>query len=120
MKSSTSNLLRLISLDSVSESGRIVADIYSRIIQNASSIGPSATAMARINWASSLRIAESDINSFLRLARRMSPARLEAACKRVLFYGFDSIDTVKAVLLQRLDMLSLDPKTDIYGQPDLF
>lgn len=120
MKSSTSNLLRLISLDSVSESGRIVADIYSRILQNASSIGPSATAMARIYWASSLRITESTIDSFLRLARRVSSARLEAACKRVLFYGLNSIDTVETVLLQRLDMLPLDPKTDIYGQPDLF
>jgi hypothetical protein len=118
MKLSSINLKRLIELDS--EPGRIEAGVYSRINQHASSVGPSASIIARIAWASSIRIVESAVNSFLRLARRISPERLEAACKRVLFYGFDSIDMVKTVLMQRLDSLPLDPKTDIYGQPELF
>jgi hypothetical protein len=118
MKLSTINLLRLIELDS--EPGRIEADIYSGIKQHASSIGPCTAIMARIVWASSIRIAESAINSFLRLERRIPPERLEAACERVLFYGYDSIDMVKTVMTQRLDSLPLDPKTDIYGQPELF
>ena len=118
MKSSSRNLKRLIELDS--EPGRIEADILSRFNQHASSVGPSASIVARIAWTSSIRIAESAVNSFLRLARRISPERLEAACKCVLFYGFDSIDMVKSVIAQKLDSLPLDPKTDIWGQPDLF
>jgi hypothetical protein len=118
MKSSIRNLKRIIEL--ACKPGRFESMCASRILFHASMLGPATTIIAKIKWASSLHLAESAINSFLRLSRRIAPERLEAACERVLFYGFDSIDMVKTVLMQRLDSLPLDPKTDIWGQPELF
>ncbi len=118
MKSTTKNLQRIIELDS--EKGRIESVIFYSLDQLAASIGPCTEILAKIKWTSSIHQAESNIKYFLRLARRMSQERLEAACERVLFYGFDSFDMVRTVLMQRLDSLPLDRNTDIWGQPELF
>jgi hypothetical protein len=100
--------------------GHKETDMYSGIVKAASSFGNSTATIAEIAWAVALRSTEATIYSFLRLAHRYSEKKLEAACKRVLFYGFDSIDMVKTVLIQKLDLLPLDRGTDIYGQPELF
>jgi hypothetical protein len=118
MKSSSRNFKRIILLDR--KSGHKQTDTYSEIAKTASSFGNSSATIAEIAWAVSMRTTEASIYSFLRLAHRYSGKRLEAACKRVLFYGFDSIDMVKIVLFQKLDLLPLNRKTDIYGQPELF
>lgn len=118
MKSSTRNLGRLFEL--VSEPVHIEADVFARLDHRASSIGPCTARVVGIERASSLRRTASTIRSFLRLALRTSPERLEAACERVLFYGRDSIAIVESVLRQGLDSLPLDRRTDIDGQPLLF
>jgi hypothetical protein len=64
--------------------------------------------------------AETKIADLIRLASRFSDKRLEESCKRVVFYGADSIEMVKTVLLQKLDSLPLTHNTDIYGQLELF
>ena len=102
------------------KTGHIEIDAYSGISRIASSFGNSAAIIAEIAWALSMRSTETAIYSFFRLGNRFSKKRLEAACKRVLFYGHDSIDMVKTVLMQKLDLLPLDRKTDVYGQPELF
>ena len=118
MSSSSRNFKRIMQLDR--NPGRVEANTYSGIVKAASSFGNSTAAIAEIAWAAAQRSAEAAVYSFLRLALRYSGKRLEAACKRVLFYGFDSIDMVKTVLIQKLDLLPFDRGTDIYGQPELF
>jgi hypothetical protein len=118
MSSSSRNFKRIMLLDR--KAGHKETDMYSGIVKAASSFGNSTSAIAEIAWAAAQRSAEVAVYSFLRLAHRYSGKRLENACKRVLFYGFDSIDLVKTVLILKLDLLSLDCKTDIYGQPELF
>lgn len=118
MSSSSRNFKRIMHLDR--KPGRVETDTYSVIAKIASSVGKSSAAIAEIAWAVGQRSTEATIYSFLRLAHRYSGKRLEAACKRVLFYGFDSIDMVKTVLIQKLDLLPFDRKTDLYGQPELF
>jgi hypothetical protein len=113
MKSSSRNFIRIVQLDRKKSLSEI--DTYSGIARISSSFGKSTTAIAEIAWSASLRSTEAVIYSFFRLAHRFSGKRLEAACKRVLFYGFDSLDLVKTVLLANLDNLPLDRKTDIFG-----
>lgn len=64
--------------------------------------------------------AESAIASILRIASYFSDSRMEAACKRVIFYGFHSMRMVKTVLMEKLDKLPLNHDTDIYGGRWLF
>jgi hypothetical protein len=118
MKSSIRNLKRIVQLDRVR--GSVESDTCYRIARIASSFGKSSAAIADIAWAISLRSTEASIYSFFRLAYRFSGKRFDAACKRVLFYGYDSLDMVKNVLLHGLDHLPLDRKTDIDGQSLLF
>jgi transposase len=49
------------------------------------------------------------VQGLLGLARRYSPARLEAACARALYYGDASYRRVKRVLAAGLDQVSLEP-----------
>lgn len=59
---------------------------------------------------------EQQLMQLLRFASRYSSKRLEDACHRTLYYGYNSIKLVQYVLQHRLDRLPLSPQADIYGQ----
>jgi hypothetical protein len=118
MKLSKRNILKLLQLQD--DWKQFIFILKSEIDGiTAVSDGPSE-ALIKIIWVNVKNHTLSIVGSFLRLARRFSEKRLESACQRVLFYGFDSIDMIKTVLTESLDMLPLDSNTDIYGQPELF
>jgi hypothetical protein len=64
--------------------------------------------------------ASTAVTSFFSPGSHFPDSCLEAACQRVLIYGLDSPHMVKTLLIQNLDSLPLDHKTDIYGQFRLF
>ena len=53
---------------------------------------------------------------FLRFAFSYSPARLESACERAIFYNQVSIPSVMNILEKKWDHLSLNSETEIDGQ----
>jgi hypothetical protein len=68
-------------------------------------------------WAPYTAEALEQERALLRVARRFSPDRLEAACRRALFYHQEiNIETAEMILRQDLDQLPLDAATDITGQ----
>lgn len=89
---------------------------YWNILEKVSAIGPSVCTLVDLTWTTTLWELQSSINSFLYLDKLYSEKRLEAACARALFYTYDSIETVKSILVQNLDLLPLDCDTDIFGQ----
>lgn len=100
--------------------GRVEGDIFSRLLEEARETGPFTAEIMKHIWLNHLNNAETEINVLFRFGYRFSIDRLEAACKRVVFYGLTSPDLVKIILFQRLDSLELDHSTDIYGQYKLF
>lgn len=100
--------------------GTIEAELFTCILEEARSFGPFTVEISKHIWLNQLRKAESEINSLLRFGYRFSQERLEAACKRVVFYDLTSPALVELVLFERLDTLPLDHATDIYGQRFLF
>jgi hypothetical protein len=68
-------------------------------------------------WAPYTAEALAQERTLLHLARRYSPERLEAACKRALYYEQEiRIEIVETILSRQLDQLPLDAATDITGQ----
>jgi hypothetical protein len=117
-------MLRRLDIDKADEleavPGRVEGDIFSRLLEEARDTGPFTTEIMKHIWLNHLHKAESEINLLFRFGYRFSLDRLEAACKRVIFYGLTSPDLVKTVLFSRLDSLELNHTTDIYGQYKLF
>jgi hypothetical protein len=120
MKLSRRNSLRLLQLQEDYKS--FASFLNSEITDKIASVSGSCPSevIVKIIWTIVKNNTQSVVNTFLHLVRSFSEKRLSAACKRVSFYGLASIDTIRTVLIEKLDMLPLDPKTDIYGQPDLF
>ena len=118
MKLSKRNILKLLQLQD--DWKQFIFIIKSEIDGITAVSDSSSKAIVKIIWVNVKNHTLSIIGSFLRLSGRFSEKRLESACQRVLFYGFDSLDMIRTVLMERLDMLPLDSNTDIYGQPELF
>jgi hypothetical protein len=100
--------------------GTIESELFIRILEEARSFGPFTAEIFKHIWLNNLHKAESEGNSLLRFGYRFKADRLEAACKRVVFYDLTSPTLVELVLFQQLDKLPLDHTTDIYGQRFLF
>ena len=96
------------------------ADIYSRLIKDASEFGEFTVEIVKHTWLNHLFRAEAEVQGLLRYGYRLSEQRLEAACRRAVFYDQTSASMVKTILLERLDLLTLDHQTDVYGQYTLF
>lgn len=62
---------------------------------------------------------EQQLMQLLRLSSLYSWRRLEKACHRTVYYGYNSLDLVQYVLKHHLDRLPLSPQADIYGQMHL-
>jgi hypothetical protein len=100
--------------------GQVEAEIFSRILMDALYFGDFTVEIVKHTWLNHLFRAESEVYNMFDYGYRMSGKRLEAACRRAIFYGQTSTTVVKTIMLERLDTLSLDHGTDIYGQYTLF
>lgn len=100
--------------------GGLETELFSVLAKEARTIGEFTFEIIKHSWLNHLLSAESEISTLFRYGARLSDQRLEGACKRTVFYGHTSSQVVKTVLLQRLDSLPLNHKTDIYGQYMLF
>jgi len=69
-----------------------------------------------IMWDEWQKIGFRKMQRFLSLAFRYSPARLESACKRALFYGKPTMENVQKILELKLDSLKLQSEADMQGQ----
>jgi hypothetical protein len=72
--------------------------------------------MMKILWANHLNEICNAVTSFFSIVPHFSDKRIETASRRILFYGLDSPHMVKTLLIQNLDSLPLDHKTDIYSR----
>ena len=70
--------------------GTIEAELFVRILEEARSFGPFTAEIFKHIWLNHLHKAESESNSMLRFGYRFKSERLEAACKRVVFYDLTS------------------------------
>lgn len=88
-----------------------------RLAHRALQYGPSVAQVVETLLTASLREAEREAQDLMRLARRYGCQRLEAACRRAIYYRQkpDS-GTVCWILEKRFDHLPLHPFTDIGGQ----
>lgn len=100
--------------------GTVEAELFMHILEEARSFGPFTVEIFKHIWLNHLHKAESEITALMRFGYRFQHERLEAACKRVVFYDLNSPALVELVLMQQLDNLPLDHSTDIYGQRFLF
>lgn len=100
--------------------GSVEAECFLRLLEEARSFGPFTVEIFKHIWLNHLHKAESEITALMRFGYRFRHERLEAACKRVVFYNANSPALVELVLMQQLDNLPLDHSTDIYGQRFMF
>jgi hypothetical protein len=67
-------------------------------------------------WSRWIKGKISEVHSFLKLNWSHSPARLNKACKRALFYKCISTSAVRNILDRNLEKLPLSEHTDVEGQ----
>jgi hypothetical protein len=79
--------------------------------------GGSAVAVVEALWASYFLEAVYHCRRLLQLADRYSAPRLEAACRRALYYGQANYRTIRRILQHGVDRLAPDLQTDIWGRP---
>lgn len=91
-----------------------------RLMGRASDLGQSVLAFVQALWTADMRSTALHASRLIRLASAYGPARLEAACRRALFYRSGDYATVKRILENHLETLPLNPHADIYGQLALF
>jgi hypothetical protein len=68
-------------------------------------------------WASSLLEADQDARQLMQLSNSHGRHRLEAACRRAIYYRQDkNTEVIRWILDRDLERLPLTPFTDIRGQ----
>ena len=88
-----------------------------QMFSHATKCGTSTTAMVDKIWVNHFTHTVNHLQRFLTLAHRFSPQRLEAACRRALFYGVGTDRVVQHILSKGYDRLPLSPYSTIEGQP---
>lgn len=87
------------------------------LIQEARSCGPSVARLIQHVWADNILELVRDVRELIDLARRYSPKRLQAACRRAIYYRKDhNFYIISRILEYQYDRLPLSPYTDIKGQ----
>ena len=94
--------------------------IKTRIIDRASHLGPFVLAFVQSLWTDGVLSTAEHAARLMRLASFYDPERLEAACRRALFYRKIDYTTVDRILRDHLEDLPLNPYADINGQLTLF
>ena len=78
-------------------------------LKEAERIGPCCLELVTAWFADRVRVRLRAVQGVLRFAPRYGAARLEAACRRALFFGTPSYQAVKTILYKGLDPLPLTP-----------
>ena len=99
----------------IDHSKNILKRIENNIFSQAKETGCYTEYFASYIWKQQLSQTCSLLTRFLNL-KRFSSQRLEAACRRSLFYGHYSYEMVLFILKNQLDSLPLDFNSDLYGQ----
>jgi hypothetical protein len=87
------------------------------VLQEARACGPWVAQLVQTVWAGSVLEMVRDFRELMELARRYSPKRLQAACRRAIYYRKDrSFHIIPRILEYQYDRLPLSPYTDIKGQ----
>ncbi len=87
------------------------------LLREAQRCGPAVARVVGNIWSSSLKEADHDARKLIRLSTHYTPERVEAACKRAIYYRQDKNSYIISWLLEKnYDRLSLSPYTDIKGQ----
>ena len=94
--------------------------IRARIIDHASDLGPFVLAFVQSLWTDGVLSTAEHATRLMHLATHYDPERLEAACRRALFYHKIDYATVDRILRNHLEDLPLNPYADINGQLTLF
>ncbi len=94
--------------------------IKAHIIDQASHLGPFVTAFVQSLWTDGVLSTAEHAARLMRLASTYDPVRLEAACRRALFYRKIDYPTVARILRDHLEALPLNPYADINGQLTFF
>ena len=94
--------------------------IKARIINHASDLGPFVLAFVQSLWTDGVLSTAEHAARLMRLATFHDPGRLQAACRRALFYRKIDYATVDRILRDHLEALPLNPYADINGQLTLF
>lgn len=95
-------------------------EIKNRLLDQAADLGPFATALVQSLWTDGVLCAASQAGQLFRLAGLYQPQRLEAACRRALFYKRTDYLTIERILTDNLESLPLSPYADVYGQLSLW
>jgi hypothetical protein len=91
--------------------------LKTQMLHRATKCGTSTTAMVDKIWVNHFTHTVKHLQRFLSLAHRFSPQRLEAACRRALFYSVATDKVVQHILTKGYDRLPLSPYSTIEGQP---
>lgn len=92
-----------------------ILNTVNEMLEKASAIGAGTASIARIGCDAELILVCCKLQIFLRLAQTYSPSRLEAACRRAIFYKAEYIPLIELVLKKKSDYLPLTHSTDIFG-----
>lgn len=104
--------------DSFDSSFKHVNDLYNSILNDSAKFGPYSKLFAQHIWEAGAHRTVYRLNNFYSQTHLYK--RIEAVCKRAVFYGSFSLKTANRILLENLDYLPLSINTDIFGQQFLF
>ena len=87
------------------------------LLREAHRFGPAVVRVVGNIWSSSIKEAYHSAQDLIRLSECYTPERVEAACKRAIYYRQDNNNYVISWLLEKnYDRLALSAYTDIKGQ----
>jgi len=87
------------------------------LLQRAFQYGPSVARLVENLWAYSLLEVDQDARQLMRLANSHGRHRLEAACRRAIYYRQDkNTEVIRWILDKGYDRMPLTPFTDIRGR----
>ena len=91
-----------------------------KFLDQAADLGPCAIALVQSLWTDGVLCAASQAGHLFRLVGLYDPQRLEAACRRALFYKKTDYLTIERILSDNLENLPLSPYADVNGQLSLW
>jgi hypothetical protein len=90
--------------------------IKANLLDQAAGIGPYTSAFVRSLWTDGVFAVANEARQLFGLINTYGAERLEATCKRALFYRRVDFMAIDAILRDDLDRLPLNPYTDIKGK----
>ena len=103
-------------IDSFDSSVKHVNGLYNSVLNDSAKFGPYAKLFSQHIWEASVHRTAARLKRFYSHTDKYSYCRIEAVCKRSVFYGSCSLGTANLVFIEKLDYLPLSINTDIFGQ----